>query len=117
VAFSRDGKQLASGSTDGTLDVVDVAPPGEMARLDLESDTSPASVSMSVPGKRYFAILYANGKARLFELPGGKPVGKLVAPEDANDPRPTAAPFDDNQHPRGELPAKGPTKSRTAPAA
>ncbi|KAG8984113.1 hypothetical protein FRB90_005558, partial [Tulasnella sp. 427] len=75
VAFSRDGKRIASGSSDGTVRLWD-AETGQQSGEPLEGHTDPvASVAFSTDGKRIASGSW-DGTVRLWDAETGQQSGE-----------------------------------------
>ena len=83
VAFSADGRLLASSSLDGAVDIVEVKPPDETARLQLPSKSLPRWVAATWDTK-YMAVIDEDGDAHVFETAGGKSISPVIHMKGAN---------------------------------
>ncbi len=75
VAFSPDGRYVATGSNDGTARVFEAVSGKEVSRLTEQGEVS--SVAFS-PDGRYVATGSGDGTARVFEALSGKEVSRLT---------------------------------------
>ena len=75
VAFSLDGKYLATGCSDGTAALWDVANGTEVTRMN--HDGSVFSVAFSPDGK-YLATAGEDRTARLWEATNGQEVARMI---------------------------------------
>src|SRR5262249_22458439 len=76
VAFSKDGKQLASGGSDATVRVWDVQKGEEFRSMAVVKAEPVNQVAFSPDGK-HLAVSQREDYARTFEVATGKPAHKL----------------------------------------
>jgi WD40 repeat protein/energy-coupling factor transporter ATP-binding protein EcfA2 len=82
VAFDPD-ERLASSSLDGTVDIVEVKPLDEIARLHLPSKSLPRQMSMTWDTK-YIAVVDESGAAHVFQSVDGKSVSVPIQVDGAS---------------------------------
>lgn len=91
VAFSPDGKTLATGSGDGPVDLWEV-PTGKPARTLLGRTGQGARIAFSPDGKQLAAVA-ADGTVQRWALPDGTPAGSTDPPAELPPVQPGGVAF------------------------
>jgi len=82
VAFSPDGKYVASGSRDGTARVWEAQTGREIARMTHEADVTALAFS---PDGKYVASGSRDGTARVWEAQTGREIARMTHEADVTD--------------------------------